>query len=310
MALKGIIISCINNFIGADKMKKLLSILVVGLIGLMAVSAQSIPEGRELFPAVYDFATDFENAWTSAQIKNFDVQNDSYAVVGYAVQGKGITLHRDDYTVNIKKENGTFNVEITGYTTVACNKNGQPLPKATQMAKPKSSATKLAGFIVKDITDRLASWSDEEYSKKVDKVVTNPDFIATLAKKSSSLYVKKFIKKYNIEGKTVSFPLVLTSISENTLKNDQTFKYAMQVSGGDLPEKAKKEYLASGFMKENIFGYGNIVRETNVFFYSNNDDLIDKKEKDVMEISGTIQDITFNDITGKFSFYAVVESDK
>lgn len=310
MALKGIIISCIKNFIGADKMKKLLSILVVGLIGLMAVSAQSIPEGRELFPAVYDFATDFENAWTSAQIKNFDVQNDSYAVVGYAVQGKGITLHRDDYTVNIKKENGTFNVEITGYTTVACNKNGQPLPKATQMAKSKSSATKLAGFIVKDITDRLASWSDEEYSKKVDKVVTNPDFIATLAKKSSSLYVKKFIKKYNIEGKTVSFPLVLTSISENTLKNDQTFKYAMQISGGDLPEKAKKEYLASGFIKEDIFGYGNIVRETNVFFYSNNDDLIDKKEKDVMEISGTIQDITFNDITGKFSFYAVVESDK
>lgn len=294
-------------------MKKLLSILVVGLvglIGLMAVSAQSIPEGRELFPAVYDFATDFENAWTSAQIKNFDVQNDSYAVVGYAVQGKGITLHRDDYTVNIKKENGAFNVEITGYTTVACDKNGQPLPKATQMAKAKSSATKLAGFIVKDITDRLASWSDEEYSKKVDKVVTNPDFIATLAKKSSSLYVKKFIKKYNIEGKTVSFPLVLTSISENTLKNDQTFKYAMQVSGGDLPEKAKKEYLASGFMKENIFGYGNLGRETNVFFYSNNDDLIDKKEKDVMEISGTIQDITFNDITGKFSFYAVVESDK
>lgn len=46
-----------------------------------------------------------------------------------------------------------------------------------------------------------------------------------------------------------------------------------------------------GFMKEDIFGYGNIVRETNVFFYSNNDELIDKKEKDVMEISGTIQDI-------------------
>lgn len=291
-------------------MKKILSILAAAFVGMTAIFAQTIPEGRELFPAVYDFATDFENAWTSAQIKTFDVQNDSYAVVGYAVQGKGLTLHRDDYTVNIKKENGTFNVEITGYTTVACNKNGQPLPKATQMAKAKSSATKLAGFIVKDITDRLANWSDEEYAKKVDEVVTNPDFLATLAKKSSSLYVKKFIKKYNIEGKIVSFPLVLTSISENTLKNDQTFKYAMQISGGELPEKAKKEYLASGFMEKDIFGYGNLVRETNVFFYSNNDDLIDKKEKDVMEISGTIQDITFNDITGKFSFYAVVESDK
>ena len=291
-------------------MKKILSILAAAFVGMTAIFAQTIPEGRELFPAVYDFATDFENAWTSAQIKTFDVQNDSYAVVGYAVQGKGLTLHRDDYTVNIKKENGTFNVEITGYTTVACSKNGQPLPKATQMAKAKSSATKLAGFIVKDITDRLANWSDEEYAKKVDEVVTNPDFLATLAKKSSNLYVKKFIKKYNIEGKTVSFPLVLTSISENKLKNDQTFKYAMQISGGELPEKAKKEYLASGFMEKDIFGYGYLVRETNVFFYSNNDDLIDKKEKDVMEISGTIQDITFNDITGKFSFYAVVESDK
>lgn len=38
-------------------------------------------------------------------------------------------------------------------------------------------------------------------------------------------------------------------------------------------------------MKENIFGYGNIVRETNVFFYSNNDELIDKKEKDVYVVS-------------------------
>ncbi len=291
-------------------MKKNLSILAAVFVGMTAIFAQTIPEGRELFPVVYDFATDFENAWTSAQIKTFDVQNDSYAVVGYAVAGKGLTLHRDDYTVNIKKENGTFNVEITDYTSVACSKNGQPLPKSTKISKPKSSATKLAGFIIKDITDRLASWSDEEYAKKVDNVVTNPDFIATLAKKSSSLYVKKFIKKYNIEGKTVSFPLVLTSISENTLKNDQTFKYAMQLSGGELPEKAKKEYLASGFTKDNVFGYGNLVRETNVVFYSNNDELIDKKEKDVMEISGTIQDITFNDVTGKFSFYAIVESDK
>ncbi len=300
-------------------MKKLLSILVVGLIGLMAVFAQSIPEGRELFPAVYDFATDYENAWTAAKITDFDVQNNSYSVTGYAVAGKGITLHRDDYKVNIKKDGDSFSVVISDYTTAACDKNGKIPANAKKMSKSKGAANQLSGFIAKDISERLSSWSNEEYQNKLDKVVTDPEFLKTLSEKSSSLYVSRFVKKYSIEGKEVKLSLVLKSIEENSLKDDYFLKFV----GDSAPEESSYEFVVSGYTSNNPFAniiedggisiitsdkIANMYRSSNVVFYTNNEEFIEKQEGDVFEVQGTIKKLSFDSVTGKFSLYQLIDS--
>lgn len=304
-------------------MKKLLLGLVAGLIGLMTISAQNIPEGRELFPAVYDFATDYENAWTFAKITNFDVQNNDYSVTGYAVSGKGITLHRDDYKVGIKKDGNTFTVTISDYTTVACDKSGKILAKAKKMSKSKGAANQLSGFIAKDISERLSKWSNEEYQQKVDVVITNPEFLGILSEKSSNLYVSRFVKKYGIEGKEVKLSLVLKSIKENPLKDDQILKYANKLSGAEPTEEETYDFVVSGYISNNPFAsmieegglsiitpdeIANRYKSSNVVFYTNNEELIEKQEGDVFEIQGTIKKLSFNDTTGKFILYQVFDS--
>lgn len=312
-----------NIFQGADKMKKLLLGFVTGLIGLATISAQNIPEGRELFPAVYDFATDYEKAWTVAKITNFDVQNNDYSVTGYAVSGKGITLHRDDYKVGIKKNGNSFTVTISDYTTVSCDKNGKILAKAKKIPKTKGAANQLSGFIAKDISERLSTWTNEEYQSKVDVVVTNPEFLKTLSEKSSNLYTSRFVKKYSIEGKQVKLSLVLKSIKENSLKDDQFLKYASQLTGEAKPEEATYEFIISGYISDNPFAemiedsglsiitpdeIANRYRSSNVVFYTNNEEFVEKQEGDVFEIQGTIKKLSFNDTTGKFILYQVFDT--
>ena len=300
-------------------MKKII-LGIAAILGCALSFAQSIPEGRELFPVVYDFATDYENCWADAKIKTFDVQNNVYEVFGYTAQGKGLTRTRSDYTVSIKKEGSDFSVSITDYTVIACNSDGSPVKKATRRNASKSMANQLSGFIEKDLSERLSKWTDDEYQEKIDAVVTNPDFLGKLAESSSKLYTKKFTEKYNIAGKKIKMSVVLKSIDENHLKNDQILLASAKIAKTELPKEATYEYVAWGYIPNSPFasfiGDGSIsimaddnpeFKSSNIEIFSSNDVLIEKKTGDTIEISGTIEDLSYNDATGKVTSIKIFE---
>lgn len=296
--------------------------IILGITAILTCAlsfAQSIPEGRELFPVVYDFATDYENCWTDAKIKTFDVQNNVYEVFGYTTQGKGLTRTRSDYTVSIKKDGTSFSVSIADYTVIACNSDGSPVNKATRRNASKSMANQLSGFISKDLSERLSKWTDDEYQEKIDAVVTNPDFLGKLAESSSKLYTKKFIEKYGVAGKKIKMSVVLKTIDENHLKNDQILLASAKIAKTEVPKEATYEYIAWGYTSNSPFAEfigddtisiladSNPFKESNIAFFSSNDVLIEKKAGDTIEISGTIEDLKFSDGTGKFSYMKIFE---
>ncbi len=295
-------------------MKKIIGIVALALCVLAQAVAQKIPAGRELFVLAYEFSQDKTNSWTDAKISKFDIMNNEYIVSGYCVQKNLLGFIKQSYDVTLRVENDTVGISVDNMKTGACDKEGKLLKSANLMANPKSTMTKMADLIQKDLAERISSWSDEEYAAKYEKVVTDPAVISCLAKTTTSLYTSKFVEKNALIGKTISWKVITSDISEN--KPGDTLKKAVEIFDSELPETYKYAYRLQGYYNTSDIIYAGtidslgLIEKTEkivIIFLSNDDNLLMMKEGKDYIINGTIKDIRFDNTTGKLSWITIWE---
>lgn len=241
-------------------MKKITA-LVVSLLMACAAFAQKIPAGRNLVAAVYDFAKP-EN-WGGVDSVSYDIQNDTYVIKAYTMGKVLLSFQRQDQTVTIKGNGNSFTVEVTDVTSANCDKNGKPTSKP--LANQASTAKKIAGMYVTEISNRIEKWTDEEYQNKFDEAITNPYVLFDFVRSSSDLYFKKYVEKNNIIGKKVSADFKLYSIDES---KKEGFAY---------------EALAI-ILGPRTFNDASLM----IHIYSNNDKLLSLKKDDVYKVNGKV----------------------
>ncbi len=253
-------------------MKKLISGMLFTVFLGLAVFAQKIPEGRNLPALVVDFATD-KNSWTESNLVKVDPMNEEYSVSGYVVQKNIIGYVKQSYVVTISKSENELNVSVSDMNSVACNKEGAVLSKASVIKNPSSTETKLASLIKEDLVKRISQWSDEEYEEKNLKACSYPEFVYQLSKTASKLYATKFFEK-NVNGKNVELEVTLSSIDENLnpiTKEPEQLQYKA-VGSVEIVKSAD-----SGFV---------ITEPYTISIYSNNDKLLSAKIGSIYKAKG------------------------
>lgn len=295
-------------------MKKMIGVVALAICVLAQAVAQKIPAGRDLFVLAYEFAQDKTDAWTDAKISKFDIMNNEYVVSGYCVQKIMVGFQKQSYDVILKSDKDTLSVTVENMESVACDKEGKATKGAKVMANPKSTMTKLAGLIQKDLAGRISSWTDEEYAAKYDKVVSDPAVINCLANTTSSLYTSKFVEKNALIGKTISWNVSVSDIEEN--KPSDSLKKTVDKFDSELPEEYKYAYKLRGYYNASDIIYagtvdtlGLINKTENILitFLSNDDNLIMLTEGKDYTIKGSIKNIRFDKVTGKLSWIDIWE---
>lgn len=253
-------------------MKKLVNGLIFVFCLGSALFAQKIPEGRELPALVVDFATD-KNSWSESNLLKVDPMSDEYAVSGYVVQKNIIGYIKQSYTVTINKDNNDLNISVSDMNSIACDKEGKVLNRASVIKNPASTEVKLAGLIKDDLSERISHWTDEEYEEKYLKACSYPEFIYQLTKSSSKLYATKFFEK-NVNGKTVEVEVALNSIDENI--NPVTRKV----------EELQYKVKGSVQIVKNANSGSVITEPFTISIYSNNDKLLSAKIGSIYKAKG------------------------
>ncbi len=275
-------------------MKKIVVCLLTGLLCFTNLFAQKIPEGRDILPLVMEFAND-KDSWTECGIDSLDVTKSEYVVSGFAVQKIMIGFSRQSYTVSISRNGAELVVAVSDMTSVASDKDGNPVKNATKMANPKSTMTKLAGLIKDDLAGRISSWSDEEYQDKYNKSITNPMVLNTIANQSALVF-KKFVNDNAIIGKPVEFNINVTKVDEAPKYAEG---YAYYIGGGAF---CGYKSVAGGIPARDY---------VTVMVYTNNDEALSLTPAEAMDalllggeggsvytVKGTIKDVKRKEIGG------------
>ncbi len=94
-----------------------------------------------------------------------------------------------------------------------------------------------------------------------------------------------------------------------TLPNKKTAENAQEKISGYISDNPFAEMIEdSGLSIITPDEIANRYRSSNVVFYTNNEEFVEKQEGDVFEIQGTIKKLSFNDTTGKFILYQVFDT--
>ena len=194
-------------------MKKLSVLIMTALICVTNMVAQQIPAGRDILPVVLDFAYDKEY-FIESEIQVADVVNNEYLISGYGVKKMGVGYTRQDYTVQITRKDTELIITVSDMLSVGSDKDGVPLPTATQTGNTAKSTEKTRLAIQKDLSKRLNSWGDKEYRQKLNVALTSPVILSTIARQSALVF-KKFISDNKIVGKATDFQIKVISVDKS-----------------------------------------------------------------------------------------------
>ena len=287
-------------------MKKTFFIICSLILGT-CIFAQS---NRKLIAGVFDFTNTATETWANYETNyiSVDPMNEEYEFECFFIRKIITGPIRYDFTCKISKADDDFNVEIEKMTSFNCDKNAQIKPNNKIYNILPITIKEYEKQIKSEISTRMTSWTDEEYSEKFANAVTSPKILTCLSKKSA-LILKKFIKDNEVIGKPLNYWLIASSVDEapETPEN-----YTYYVSGYEL-EKATGDPRAYSVVYSNIYVYTNNdkvlnlkTRAVEANVYASNGSrtpftdlyLKAKNNNTLYEGKGIIQDIIRDDVYG------------
>lgn len=279
-------------------MKKLMA-FVASLFVAASVFAQS---GRNLLAGVYNFATESSKTWTiyDANFTSIDTIAEKYVFDASFVIKIAIGLSRYDFTCTVAKDGDDFTVDLTNMESYAVDKNLKIVKSGSKYPSSNRVASEYAKQMKTEIQTRMKSWKDAEYQANLDKAVTSPAVLNCVAK-NSALVFKKFLKDYEIIGKTASMKIGVTKVDESKL-NDRSYYVAGLTFCGTKVDTMG--FLVPEFADVMVF-----TNSDNVISLTTSDRMdivLGKAKGSTYEVKGTIKDVTRKE-AGGISVIQIIE---
>lgn len=246
-----------------------------------------IPEGRELFPILYQYVhlkpdlTGTKTVALKCELTKADVINNDYEYNYkiYYKAGFGIQCQEADITVT--SENNNFTLGTKKFVSYNCDSNLKRTGDVMEMAKKSMNANTKSHFDA--IKSNLSSISDEEYQSCSEKAYSDFQIQLDVSKYAANrLKAKKWYEKHPLEGKEVEIPFMFTSIKESKVEG--------------------YEYELSGMV--------GIIDAVLIYVLSNNDDYVDTKDETVIIAKGIVKSVTYSneyDVDYKIKYIVIEE---
>ena len=243
------------------------------LSGNAKAAEGTIPEGREILPAIFAVMSDDSDSEKSdgvMYLSKADFDAGTYTICQKIImKGPLGVLQCQDSEIDISVNENQFSVETKKLATCNSDKNGNP--KGEWIETTSSGKSKLNKMLADEISKNL-NLSDEEYAEFENKAYTDFGVLQSVASTSSNkLKAKLWFKKHPAEEKSVETKILVSSVDESKAEN-----YAYKVSCLYVPLDKKLDPII-------------------VNYYSNNDEVIDFKSDSLVEIKGKISKINFDE---------------
>ena len=245
----------------------------------------TIPEGRELLPAVFAIidngngSDDKTSGYT--YLYKADVDGGVYAIKSILFMKILGGLQKQVQDIEISEKDGTYSVNAKSIYSVPVNGSGAETGERTESMV--SSRNKLNKMIGEDIEKTLAL-SDAEYEVFAKKAYTDLSVLQAVAMNSANkLKAKLWFKKHPVEGSDINTKALVVNIDESKVEG-YSYKLSCLFSPKDTD-----------------------LKPVTIVVYTNNDEVIEYKEESMVDITGKISKISFNDsVTGYEISYITV----
>lgn len=240
------------------------------------VATGTVPEGKTLLPAVYEYVKGFnvaEGNVGACDFLAFDVTNDFYRIKQSIIYKAGLGFSNQTTLFEVSLDGNVFTVNTTEMTNTTVDKKGKAIGPVRDAAN--SSLTK-SNKITVECLEKIFSSDDETWKKLNEKAYSDIDVIICFANNAANkIKAKKFFNDHPVEGKNIEFKFVFYEIDESNVEG-----YAYKLSG----------LYTCRFTKE--------VSPVAIYFYSNDDSLAEKNNGSVIEVKGKIDSINFDETLG------------
>lgn len=248
---------------------------LTGITGGGKASEGTIPEGRDILPAIWQAAQPTDDGDQSKildsaiWLSGADVGNGTYEITQYFLLKAMIGTTEQDSKVSVKVDGSKFTVETTLLENVSDGGNGEHIQGSS------SGMTQLAKAFCNSISDTL-KLSDDEYAEIGKKAYADLYVInSVVATSTNVLKSKLWLKQHPAEGAETKAQIKITAVDLSKLDG-----YSYRVDG--------ISQMGNGG------GKGNKYHTIRVYFYTNNDAVIDWKAGDVKTVSGKISSINYS----------------
>lgn len=246
------------------------------LSGSAKTATGTIPEGREILPAIYQAVQPAESEENSKilesdiQLSKIDFGTGSYEIIqSVLIKGKlGKTLQNSKLSVKVDGNN--FNVSTLKLTNTAIALDGS---KGEAIEASSSGKTQLAKLICDDITKYLES-SDEEYAEFAKAAYSDITVVdSIIATSTNALKAKKWVNEHSLELAAV--------------------ETKFRVSKVDMSKVEGYSYYVEGYIDVGSV-FDDTRKSISVHYYTNNDAVADWSASNVKVIKGTASNVKVN----------------
>lgn len=274
-------------------MKKIIVFLISVLLCFSSMNAQSlmeslngfsktkiatgtIPEGREILPAVYQYVKGYTVAdgnFGECKFLALDPINNFFRINQYIIYKSGLGYSKQLSTFEVTCEGNIFTVNALGMTNTTVNKNGKAIGPSRDASN--SSISKLNEITVEQILS-LLSTDDETWNNMVDMTYADINIIITSVNGAANkIKAKQYLKNHPVEGKNTDFKFIFQNVDESNIEG-----YAYKFTG----------MYNCPFTKE--------ASPVFIIFYSNNDEYVEQKNGTSILAKGTINNIGTDELIG------------
>ena len=277
-------------------MKKYLTTFVLCLVTLVSATSQAITSDRPFFAAVHQYVTDYSGNLESADVSVTGTSAETYIIRGACFQWSkyegGLIFGDWAYYVNMytmiiqKSEDGVINVSLNENFKSA--KFSQDMSRQITDWKDETGLDSNATSFKKDVVRILngyISGPDSQYEEYVNSAVTDLQFLSSLSRKKSSLWMKTFMKRNNIVGRTANVTLKVESVEES---DDYNYLYKLLGTVGTA-NKATGEVAVP------------------VVYYSNDDAVIDASKGRTLSIVAKVVEIEMSSEDGSIIAFKLAD---
>ena len=277
-------------------MKKCFMFLLIGLLLCAMLSAQTVSEERPFFAAVHQLSEEYVGRLDSADISASGATSETYILRGIIYAWSrwegGLVFgewhyYGDMYTVTITKDNsGKFKITVNENSKRA-EFNKDYSEQLTDWENRNQLGTN-ADNLIADFTNKLNSYlseSDAQYEEYINSALTDPQFLYGLSKSKNALWMKTFMKRNNIIGRTATMTVKVTAIEES---DDYNYLYKLLGTVGTA-NKATGEVAVP------------------VVYYSNDDAVIDASKGRTLSIVAKVVEIEMSSEDGSIIAFKLAD---
>ena len=267
-------------------MKKLLVLLFCSIC-VLSLYGQTVPSDRVFFGAVHQWVTEHSGRIEKADVSVSGNSEEIYILreVAYKYKSWG-SYYEELYTVTITKTNdGVFKISISeNYRLADFNSDYSRQLSDWKDKDDSGNKSNLKEQMTKQLNALLFE-SDSMYEDYINSALTDPSFLYSVFKDKNSLWIKTFLKRNEIIGRTCR---ILVRVIELDESDDESWLYKLVGTVGTANRST-----------------GEV--EIPLVYYSNDDAMIDADVGKKVTITGTIEAIEFDESSGVFSAIKIVE---